>query len=93
MKFDKFVKNGQPVHITHIQCAYRSGFRSRRTRHVQVALRAIKEANGWRVDKSEVVAGGWMPWEPVDNHPYKRLSEAKKVLRAYGKACKRPRTT
>lgn len=91
MKFEKSVKNGQPVHVAYVQCAYRP-FGSRHYRQKQVAVRAIKESNGWRVDKTEAVAGTWTPWEPVDNHPYKKLGDAKKVLRAYGKACKRPRT-
>ncbi len=55
-----------------------------------VAVRAIKERTGWRVDRADAVAGAWMPWEPITSQPFRTLAAAKAEIRKFGRACKRP---
>lgn len=50
------------------------------------ATRAIKEFDGWRVDKCAAVAGAWMPWEAITSEVFPTLDAAKETIVAYANA-------
>lgn len=50
------------------------------------AVRAIRESDGWRADKSAAVAGSWMPWEPISEVRFPTLDAAKEAIVAYANA-------
>lgn len=52
------------------------------------AARAIKEREGWRVDRADAVVGTWTPWEPLTTDTYRTLAAAKTVIREFDKVCR-----
>lgn len=83
----KFEKMSPTVHVAFVSCA-RTDSRGRRFTSKE-AVRAIKERDGWRIDKASAVAGAWMPWEPIDRKAYRSSSSAKTAIRKYATRCKR----
>lgn len=77
----RFERKSSTHHVAFLEKAYVTGWGERRTR--LEAVRAVREAEGWRVDRCSAVRGVWLPWEPVDTTPYPTLTAAKKALRAY----------
>jgi len=50
------------------------------------ATRAIREAEGWRVDRCGNVAGAWLPWEPIDSRPRPTVVDAMRAIVDYARA-------
>ena len=46
-------------------------------------VRAVREADGWRVDFCPRVSGTWLPWEPIDRVSYPDQLAAPRRIRAY----------
>ncbi len=88
LKFEKREKKGYPtLHSAFLTC-FRESLRGMPIKSND-AVRAIKETDGWRIDKTTAVGGAWLPWEPVNRETYRTLREAKAALRRYARSCQR----
>ena len=47
------------------------------------AVRLIKEADGWRVDRADAVGGAWCPWEPATVEVFSTVRAAAKAARVW----------
>jgi len=49
------------------------------------AVRVVKESEGWRVDRCDVVGGAWTPWEPVTEQAFPTAKEGMRAAEAWAK--------
>ena len=50
-----------------------------------VAVRLVKEAEGWKCDVADAFGGAWLPWEAAVPGAFPTLKEAKKAAREWAK--------
>jgi hypothetical protein len=95
VKFENKSDARGDVHSAIITCQIRKwhgGYDTPQTRKVTTGVRAIRERNGkWRIDKTAVVAGTWLPWEPIENTEFRTLTAAKSAIRAFARTCRVPK--
>jgi hypothetical protein len=47
------------------------------------AVRGIKEAGGWRIDRCEAICGTWTPWEAINTESYPNFLLARKAIERF----------
>lgn len=82
----KFEKKDDRVTVAFMDCA-RETWDGKRFMST-TAARAIKEREGWRVDRADAIHGAWMPWEAITDTPHPTLQAAKATIRDFAKVCK-----
>ena len=48
-----------------------------------IAVRAIHEADGWRIDHTTALYESWCPWESIDQTRYRNVTEAKRAIKSW----------
>jgi hypothetical protein len=82
----KFERKDARVTVAFLKCT-RENWQGK-TFTSLTATRAIKEREGWRIDRADAVAGTWTPWEPLTTDTYRTLAAAKTTIRAFEKVCR-----
>src|SRR5574341_1622418 len=82
----KFERKDDRVTVAFLKCT-REDWQGKHFTSM-TAARAIKERDGWRVDRADAVAGTWTPWEPITTDTYRTLTAAKGAIREFAKVCR-----
>jgi hypothetical protein len=81
LKWDKNVRNGRASYVATTSQRREAWDGRPYTSHEGV--RVIREAQGYRIDRAELIAGSWMPWEAIDENHYPTVAAAKKAVQTY----------
>jgi len=78
MAIIQFEKKSETCHVAFVERERISTYGKKFTG--LSACRAVKEGNGWRIDRCDAVFGTWCPWEPISDAPFPTLDAAQAAI-------------